>query len=119
MALIRDYDLTGGILVEDAYFVITTFTATKILREPIPDTDPPEMQISQKWNAFFLVSVFKSKAAREAGVAALSVLSDSMIPALFSTSFIYDPEGDLPVVQAYAHLMAQPYFENATVDTDS
>lgn len=119
MALIRDYDLQGGIVIEDVYFVITQFTATKILLETIPDTDPPETQISQNWNAHFIVSVFLNKAAREAGNAPLNTISDAMIPVLFSTTFVYVPSGLLPVEQAYAHLMSQPYFENATVDTDS
>lgn len=119
MALIRDYDLAGGITVEDAYFVINSLVSSKVLLEPIPGTDPVEMQPSGKWNAHFTVAVFKDKATRQSSGQPLNVLSDATPPPLFSTTFIYDPEGDLPIVQAYAHLIAQPYFENATIDTDS
>lgn len=120
MALIRDYDLAGGITVTNAYFVIGTLASSKILLEPVPDTDPVEMQPSDKWNAHFTVAVFKDKATRMASGQPLAIVSDATPPPLFSTTFIFDPViSALPAEQAYAHLMAQPYFENATVDIDS
>jgi len=145
MALIRDYDLPGGITVRDAYFVITNLVATKKLLDITPAvpaipgmpavTDPetgeittpeipavpevPEVRtLSQKWLCQILVSIFKDKSTREAGGAAVAVLPDAS-GAPFNTSFEYDPAGSLPIVQGYAHLVSQPYFSGATIDTDS
>lgn len=123
MALIRDYELQGGITVPNAYFVITNLYADKILREPAPTAaDPNATQLSQKWNSSVRLAVFKDKATREAGGAALGYISSADVQSGpdFTTQFIYDPTlPTLPIVQAYQHLMALSYFNNATVDADS
>jgi hypothetical protein len=112
-----DYEIPGGILVEDAYYVITNLNATKQLTQMVGD--PPVSEVSQLWLAHFVVSVFKDKAVRNAGGQPLAYMSDATPSNPFSTTFEYDPDGELPVVQAYAYLMSQPYFADATVDVES
>jgi len=145
MALIRDFDLPGGITVPNAYFVITNLVATKKLLDitpaipgspgmpagvdpetgdPTPEIpavpDTPEVRtLSQKWNCKLIVSVFKDKATREAGGTPVAAVPDTTGTGPFITDFEYDPTGPLSVVQGYLMLMAQPYFTGAIVDAAS
>lgn len=127
MALIRNFDLQGGITVENAYFVVSFLNANKKLLDIIPGVPDPETgitpdpttSISQKWACQIGVSVFKSKAQREAGGDALQLVYSASPGALFDTSFEYDPSGPLPIVQGYIYLMGQDYFADATSDADS
>lgn len=135
MALIREYTFSG-ISVPSAYFVISDLSARKRLLDTVPvELEPAVLdgegnvvtpavmgtqQVpSNKWDCRVVLSVFKDKAQRDAGLPPVTHLSDVTPDLGFTTTFEYDPLGSLPVVQGYEHLMAQAYFTGATVDTAS
>ena len=138
MALIRSFEIPGtGLVVSDAYHVITKVTTEKRLNDlpPLPDVSRPEGVMPHEgpevyWKAGYVgkiaIEIFSSKDARDEGKSPIGAIAinptDVQINGVLSTdissldlNFFIDPSSQLSIVdQAYEHLKGLVYYENAT-----
>lgn len=139
MALLRDYELPGtGVIIENAYHVITKVDVDKRIHdvEPPPDSGRPDGKtVGGKepgkevyWKAGYIgricVTVWKDAASRESGARPLGYIgvnpTDNSYNASIGTEgkdhiclfFIDNNSPDNHITQAYNHLKTTDYYLN-------
>ena len=133
MALIKSYTLKNGLEAPNAYHIIHKIDTFK---RPVDDQDPagarPENAPDFLWKAGYYgkiaVSIYASKAAREAGKTPIAVLAayPTDAPALFQGEITTEPLMNFGidisstksvVEQAYDHLLTlTDYYDGAVND---
>lgn len=137
MALLRDFEIPGtGVVVNDAYHVITNVRTEKRLQDITPPPDDSredgltvgDLGPEVYWKAGYIgsieVTVFASSEARSNGKNYLGMFGDTVhdfIPdgivtkgQSYEIKFFVDPESsDSVLTQAYNHLKSTEYYSEA------
>lgn len=144
MALVRSFEIPGtGVVVDDAYHVITNVYTEKRLTDITPPPDPSRPDgLTQRddedeslwvhWKAGYVgritVEIYSSKEARDEGkrpIGAIgenaTMVQDADLKTIFTPGkdfkimFFIDPSSeDSVLTQAYKHLLKQEYYSDAT-----
>jgi hypothetical protein len=140
MALLRDYELPGtGLIVENAYHVVTDIKVAKRISDVLPpvDNSRPEgytdMNRSEGtevyWKAGYTaqiaVTIWKDKAARNADAKPIGFIGDNPADNKYGVSigtagmdhkcvFFIDQSSSLDhMAQAYQHLLTTDYYSGS------
>lgn len=133
MALIKSYTLKNGLDAPNAYHIISRIdTFKRAVDDPDPGGARPENSPDHAWKAGYYgkmaVSIYASRAAREAGKTPIAVLAayPTDAPGLFQGEITIEPlmnfsiDVNSPksvVEQAYDHLLTlTPYYDGAVND---
>lgn len=145
MALIRDFELRGmGYTIPDAYFVVTKVEIEKRpqdLADPVDlgredgltnggeQREDNEVEWKAGYNGKIAISVWASKANREAGNDPIGNIGTSPTDAPMDSNFGqiwkgFEPifrlnvadDAPTPLTQAYTYLLTTPYFADAVQD---
>ncbi len=140
MALIKDYELAGtGVVVPDAYHVVTNVSIEKRMADTAPPPDPTrpdgltmvdrgvgtEVYWAAGYVATISVTVWKDKAARDADATPIGFIgtnpSDNKHGVTIGTAgmdhhcrFLLEvPSQYSDLEQAYKHLLTTPYYSGS------
>ena len=130
MALIKSYTLKNGLTASEAYHIVSKVdTVKRAVDDPDPDGVRPRNSPDWVWKAGYYgricVSIYASKAAREAGNPPIAMRNvyPTDVPYGFTGEMSQTQDFNLTldisqnlIDQAYSHLLSLPEYSEALVD---